>query len=145
MGGAEPPTGSARIEQRESGAKMNPHVCFRSHAHVVVTAQPQKSRTSRPEGHRFGRENSRNSLSRQVSGAGIRGHRLHGNAQIIAEAPASTIYLPPYRLTALPPSDARGGIRTRMGLPPRDFKSLAYTDFATRARGLGLKRQHHLD
>ncbi len=41
--------------------------------------------------------------------------------------------------------NARGGIRTRMGLPPRDFKSLAYTDFATRARGLGLKRQHHLD
>jgi hypothetical protein len=30
---------------------------------------------------------------------------------------------------------ARGGTRTRTGLLPRDFKSLASTDFATRAGG----------
>ena len=32
-------------------------------------------------------------------------------------------------------ASARGGTRTRTGLLPRDFKSLASTDFATRARG----------
>ncbi len=31
-------------------------------------------------------------------------------------------------------NDARGGSRTRMGLPPRDFKSLVSTDSTTRAR-----------
>lgn len=30
---------------------------------------------------------------------------------------------------------ARGGNRTRTKLPSRDFKSLAYTSFATRANG----------
>ncbi len=29
--------------------------------------------------------------------------------------------------------DARGRTRTCKGLPPRDFKSLAFTNFATRA------------
>ena len=36
-------------------------------------------------------------------------------------------------LTSCRTSSARAGTRTRMGLPPRDFKSLASTSFATRA------------
>ena len=38
-------------------------------------------------------------------------------------------------LTSCGITNARGGTRTRMGLPPRDFKSLASTGFATRASG----------
>ena len=37
------------------------------------------------------------------------------------------------RNTAVPERSARGGIRTRTGLPPEDFKSQASTSFATRA------------
>ncbi len=42
----------------------------------------------------------------------------------------------PILRVAVAGSSARGGGRTRMALRPRDFKSLAYTSFATRARGV---------
>src|SRR3954471_22189069 len=42
------------------------------------------------------------------------------------------------------PTGARGGTRTRMGLPPRDFKSLASTDFATPAGETAALRDKHI-
>jgi hypothetical protein len=69
--------------------------------------------------------------------AHVHADRHHGRSQVRLEAAAGSTGHDAAGLTFR--GSAGTGTRTRMGLPPQDFKSRASTDFATPARGLPLR------